>query len=73
MGGDTVQIQRFFTGGDPDPYHGITWETRSSEIRDPDGREIFKDDNVTVPSTWSQIATDILAQKYFRRAGVPPP
>ena len=66
-----MKIQRFFTKKQSDPYHGITWETRSSEIRDADGQEIFKNDDVTVPSGWSQIASDILAQKYFRRAGVP--
>ena len=66
-----MKIERHFTGGEKGPYEGITWENRSSELRNPDGRLIFSEDNVTVPSTWSQIATDIISQKYFRKAGVP--
>ena len=66
-----MKFKRRFTRGKPDPYQGITWDTRVSEIRNPDGEIIFRNSNVTVPSGWSQIATDILAQKYFRKAGVP--
>ncbi len=66
-----MKIQRWFTRENRDPYAGIEWVTRISEIRDPDGTVIFTMDNVIVPSTWSQIATDILAQKYFRKTGVP--
>ncbi|AEJ60504.1 ribonucleoside-diphosphate reductase, adenosylcobalamin-dependent [Spirochaeta thermophila DSM 6578] len=66
-----MKIVRRFTEGLSDPYEGITWETRVSEIRDVEGRVIFRQENVVVPSSWSQIATDILAQKYFRRRGVP--
>jgi ribonucleoside-diphosphate reductase alpha chain len=44
---------------------------RSSEIRNPDGSTVFKLDNIEVPEQWSQLAVDILAQKYFRKAGVP--
>jgi ribonucleoside-diphosphate reductase alpha chain len=44
---------------------------RTSEIRNPDGTVVFRQENVTVPSTWSSVATDVLAQKYFRRKGVP--
>jgi ribonucleoside-diphosphate reductase alpha chain len=47
------------------------WEKRKSEIRNPDGKAIFSEDTVIVPSFWSQIAADIIAQKYFRKAGVP--
>ncbi|MCL2602803.1 MAG: adenosylcobalamin-dependent ribonucleoside-diphosphate reductase, partial [Treponema sp.] len=47
------------------------WEKRKSEIRNPDGKAIFSDSCVIVPSFWSQIAADIIAQKYFRKAGVP--
>ena len=54
-----------------DPYHGITFDSRKSEIRNPDGSLVFLLDDVKVPSSWSQVATDIIAQKYFRKAGVP--
>ncbi len=66
-----MKVERHFTGPLKDPYSGISWDVRSSEIIDATGKSLFKQDNVTVPETWSQNATDILAQKYFRRAGVP--
>jgi ribonucleoside-diphosphate reductase alpha chain len=66
-----VKIQRRFTRAGESPYRGITFEKRVSEIRNPDGEVIFRQKNVQVPSFWSQIATDILAQKYFRKTGVP--
>ena len=66
-----MKIERLFTKKDTGPYRDITWEKRKSEIRNPDGRIVFKLDGVVVPSTWSQIAADILAQKYLRKAGVP--
>ncbi len=53
------------------PYDGIHFESRKSEIRNPDGSLVFLLENVKVPSSWSQVATDIIAQKYFRKAGVP--
>ncbi|MBN2875181.1 MAG: adenosylcobalamin-dependent ribonucleoside-diphosphate reductase, partial [Spirochaetales bacterium] len=66
-----MKIERRFTSPGKGPYEGIKWERRVSEIRNPDGRAVFRMDGVVVPSTWSQIATDIMAQKYFRKAGVP--
>lgn len=66
-----MKIDRLFTTAESGPYEGITWEKRKSEIRNPDGRLIFQEETVIVPSFWSQIATDIIAQKYFRKAGVP--
>lgn len=66
-----MKIDRKFTSTGKGPYEGIQWERRVSEIRDPDGRSVFRMDGVIVPSDWSQIATDIIAQKYFRKAGVP--
>ncbi|MHB2020041.1 MAG: vitamin B12-dependent ribonucleotide reductase [Candidatus Xenobia bacterium] len=65
-----MRIPRYYTVEGQDPYQGITFEPRTSEIRNPDGSVIFKMDDVMVPSQWSQVATDILAQKYFRKAGV---
>jgi ribonucleoside-diphosphate reductase alpha chain len=54
-----------------DPYKGIVWEKRSSKIANPDGSVVFEMDDVEIPSTWSQVATDIMVSKYFRKAGVP--
>jgi ribonucleoside-diphosphate reductase alpha chain len=69
--GESVKVERLFTEKGKGPYAGINWEKRSSEIRNPDGRVVFRLDGVVVPSTWSPIASDILAQKYLRKAGVP--
>ncbi|MCL2478330.1 MAG: adenosylcobalamin-dependent ribonucleoside-diphosphate reductase [Treponema sp.] len=66
-----MKIDRLFTGPSSGPYKDIVWEKRKSEIRNPDGRIIFSEETVIVPSFWSQIAADIIAQKYFRKAGVP--
>ena len=68
-----MEIQRRFTREGDGPYTGISFDTRTSEIRNPDGKSIFRQEGVVVPSSWSQIATDILAQKYFRKRGVPRP
>ncbi|MDL2228681.1 vitamin B12-dependent ribonucleotide reductase [Treponema sp. OttesenSCG-928-L16] len=66
-----MKIERLFTRPGEGPYKDILWEKRKSEIRNPDGKAIFLEDTVIVPSFWSQIAADIIAQKYFRKAGVP--
>ncbi len=66
-----MRIERRFTKKGESPYQGITFVTRSSEIRNPDGSTVFKLDGIQVPESWSQLAVDILAQKYFRKAGVP--
>jgi ribonucleoside-diphosphate reductase alpha chain len=66
-----VKFERRFTKKETGPYDGIVWVERKSEIRNPDGKSIFNMEGAVVPSTWSQIATDIIAQKYFRKAGVP--
>jgi ribonucleoside-diphosphate reductase alpha chain len=65
-----MKIERLFTISGQDPYSGIVFEPRRSEIRNPDGSTVFEMSNVMVPSHWSQVATDILAQKYFRKAGL---
>jgi ribonucleoside-diphosphate reductase alpha chain len=54
-----------------DSYSGLTFEPRTSRIVDPDGTVIFEAENVMVPTGWSQVAVDVLAQKYCRKAGVP--
>src|SRR6516165_697465 len=54
-----------------DAYAGITFEPRTSRIVNPDGSVIFEAKDVMVPTGWSQVAVDVLAQKYCRKAGVP--
>ena len=66
-----MKITRRFTTAGRDPYAGIAFTTASSEIRNPDGSVVFKRDDIEVPAAWSQVACDILAQKYFRKAGIP--
>jgi ribonucleoside-diphosphate reductase alpha chain len=66
-----MKIHRYFTKSGSDAYTEIEFEKRVSEIRNPDGSIVFRMEDVLVPSSWSQVATDIIAQKYFRRAGVP--
>lgn len=66
-----MRIERRFTTDHPCPYSAIDWHTAVSEIRNPDGSIVFHMDSVEVPESWSQVATDIIAQKYFRKAGVP--
>jgi ribonucleoside-diphosphate reductase alpha chain len=64
-----VHIPQHYTKTD-DPYDGLGFAPRTSKINNPDGTTVFKAENVMTPDTWSQVALDILAQKYFRRAGV---
>ncbi len=66
-----MRINRRFTEDHPCPYSALEWRTAVSEIRNPDGSIVFQMENVEVPESWSQVATDIIAQKYFRKAGVP--
>ncbi len=65
-----MRIVRHFTREGSDPYAGINFVARTSKISNPDGSVVFKAENVMVPDSWSQVAVDILAQKYFRKAGV---
>ncbi|MEO5373750.1 MAG: vitamin B12-dependent ribonucleotide reductase [Alphaproteobacteria bacterium] len=66
-----MRITRFFTIDGRSAYEGIAFKTTSSEIRNPDGSVVFSLDRIEVPADWSQVASDVLAQKYFRKAGVP--
>src|SRR5580692_5674705 len=66
-----MRIERRFTAAGQGPYHGIEFRRATSEIRNPDGSRVFHLPDIDVPADWSQVACDILAQKYFRRAGVP--
>ncbi|MDF0581052.1 vitamin B12-dependent ribonucleotide reductase [Bradyrhizobium yuanmingense] len=65
-----MRIERRHTTSGQSPYAGIEFRLTTSEIRNPDGSVVFKLDNVEVPTEWSQVASDVLAQKYFRKAGV---
>ncbi len=69
--GPGMKIQRVFTMAGQDPLEQLQYENRSSVIKNPDGTVVKEIKEVEVPVTWSQVATDILAQKYFRKAGVP--
>ncbi len=64
-------VDRKFTHADVSPFESVEYETRSSVITNPDGSIVFRMDQVEVPKTWSQLATDIVVSKYFRKAGVP--
>jgi len=66
-----MKIFRVFTSEGKDPFSYFNFVKRSSEIRNHDGSIVFKMDDIYVPEHWSQVATDIIAQKYFRKAGVP--
>jgi len=66
-----MRFERRFTKEGVSPYEMFEYEIRSSVLRNLDGSIVFKMDNVEVPSDWSQVATDILAQKYFRKTLVP--
>ena len=66
-----MKIERRFTRAGQDAYASIAFATTTSEIRNPDGKIVFRNDAVEVPEGWSQVASDVLAQKYFRKAGVP--
>src|SRR5882724_11936395 len=66
-----MRISRRFTRAGASPYADIEFRKTSSEIRKPDGSVVFAQDGVDVPADWSQVACDVLAQKYFRKAGVP--
>ena len=66
-----MQFKRHFTNDKEDIYSDIKFQYTTSEIKNMDGSIVFRAENVETPDFWSQVATDILAQKYFRKAGVP--
>lgn len=66
-----MKIPRRFTTSGTSPYEMFRYTIRESVLRNQSGKEIFRMDHVEVPEAWSQVASDILAQKYFRKAGVP--
>ena len=66
-----MKIERSFTTAEAGAYGALPFTTMVSEIRNPDGTIVFRNDAVEVPEGWSQVASDVIAQKYFRKAGVP--
>ncbi|HRY03343.1 MAG TPA: vitamin B12-dependent ribonucleotide reductase, partial [Beijerinckiaceae bacterium] len=66
-----MRIDRRYTEAGRSPYAGLEFRTTKSEIKNPDGSIVFSLDGIEVPAGWSQVAADVLAQKYFRKAGVP--
>lgn len=65
-----MKITRHFTSDGKSPFADIKFVKRSSEIRNPDGSEVYKADDLEIPESWSQMATDIIAQKYLRKNGI---
>ncbi len=70
---DGLQFKRHFTSPEVNVIDMFEYDYRTSVIRNPSGEIVFEMNNVEVPKQWSQIATDIIAQKYFRKAGIPQP
>ncbi len=66
-----MKVTRLFTQSSKDALSAIEFEDRSSRITNPDGSVVFEAKNIPTPKGWSQVAVDILAQKYFRKAGIP--
>ena len=66
-----MRIERRFTRAGQSPYAEIEFRKATSEIKNPDGSIVFRLADIDVPAQFSQVAADILAQKYFRKAGVP--
>src|SRR6476661_3496669 len=66
-----MRIERRYTDKAKGAYAAVEFRTTKSEIKNPDGSVVFKLEGIEVPASWSQVAADILAQKYFRKAGVP--
>ena len=66
-----MEFSRRFTRAGVEAYDGIRFTPRTSRIINPDGSVVFEAKDIMAPENWSQVAVDILAQKYFRKAGVP--
>src|SRR5260221_4652642 len=70
-GGSSMRFERRYTQAGKSPFEGMAFRAADSEIRNPDGSIVFQLKGIDVPADWSQVAADVLAQKYFRRASVP--
>ena len=69
--GAGLRVARRYTRPGVDPLDQVAWDRRKTVIANPDGSVVFQMDDVEVPATWSQLATDIVVSKYFRKAGLP--
>src|SRR5687767_6983212 len=69
--GRGLSISHRLVSPETDAWAALAWDTRSSMIRNPDGSVVFEMKDIRIPKGWSQVATDIIAQKYFRKAGIP--
>ena len=65
-----MRIERHFTSAGQDPLEGIAFAPRDSRIVNPDGSTVFEAPGIRMPADWSQVAVDIMAQKYFRKTGI---
>src|SRR5580704_5160270 len=66
-----MKINRRFTKPGTSALDSVEYETRTSRITNPDGSVLFEMNDAEIPKSWSQLATDIMVSKYFRKAGVP--
>ncbi|MEM9754085.1 MAG: vitamin B12-dependent ribonucleotide reductase, partial [Planctomycetota bacterium] len=66
-----MKIDRQFTTAGQDPFASVEWAKRTTRITNMDGSVVFEMTDAEVPASWSQLATDIMVSKYFRKAGVP--
>ena len=66
-----MKINRRFTKSGQNPLDAVEYEKRTSRISNPDGSVVFEMNDAEIPRSWSQLATDIMVSKYFRKAGVP--
>ena len=66
-----MKITRRFTKADTDVWNSVTWATRSTKITNADGSIVFEMNDAEMPAQWSQLASDIMVSKYFRKSGVP--
>jgi hypothetical protein len=66
-----LSVDRVFTTPGSDPLEEVTYEKRVSRIKNTDGSIVFEMEGAEIPAAWSQVATDIVVSKYFRKAGVP--
>ena len=66
-----LRFRRVFSQEGKSPFDMVEYEKRTSIIREPNGTVVFEMKDIEIPKSWSQVATDIIAQKYFRKTGVP--
>ena len=66
-----MKITPRFTRPGQDVFSTVEWSTRTSRISNSDGSTVFEMLDAEIPASWSQLATDIVVSKYFRKAGVP--